>query len=387
MKIKNRIYLDFNASSPLASSVKDYLAKGDFFYGNPSSIHSSGKRSRRAISQVENYLRDLYQLSDTTLVYFHSGATEGFNTLLQGSAKAFFRSGQKVQYLLGKADHSCVVNQEEDLKDFGHEVNFYSPDANGNYQKQAIIDQIKAFDGPSVMTFTWVNNETGIVNSLELAKEIKAETGCYLIVDGVQSIGKIEQWQTICHDLDGYIFSGHKFGALKGVGWSFVDINFPFAPLLRGGGQQGGLRSGTENTDGIYSLKLALAELIERQASFPINAFMQDFESELLQKLSGHGELVGQQASLRAKGTFYIILNKQKADITLIAFDLDSIDVSSGSACSSGALEPSRVLKSMGYDDNEAKSALRVSFPFAFDQAEYETMKQAFYKVLDRFLN
>ena len=385
MKIKNRYYLDFNASSPLASSVKSFLAKGDFFYGNPSSVHSTGKRSRRAVSEVEDFLRDTYSLSETSLVFFHSGATEGLNSVLQGSAKTFFRRGEKVLYLLGKADHSCIVNQEEDLKDFGHEVSFYGADKNGAYPVDEIIQKIKAFDGPCVLNYTWVNNETGVINPLENAEKIKKETGCYVVVDGVQSVGKVKDWNKISKSLDAYTFSGHKFGAMKGVGWTFLSVNFPFSPILRGGGQQGGLRSGTENTDGIYSLKLALEELVESQKNNPIATYMDDFKKDLVAMLGDQGELVGESSLSRSQSTFYIILKKQKADITLIAFDLDSLDVSSGSACSSGALEPSRVLTTMGYNEDDAKSALRISFPFYFSASEYKEMKEKVFRVLSRF--
>lgn len=365
--------------------MKSFLAKGDFFYGNPSSVHSTGKRSRRAVSEVEDFLRDTYSLSEISLVFFHSGATEGLNSVLQGSAKTFFRRGEKALYLLGKADHSCIVNQEADLKDFGHAVEFYGSDKNGAYPVDEIIQKINAFDGPCILNYTWVNNETGVINPLANAEKIKKETGCYVVVDGVQSVGKVKDWNKISKSLDAYTFSGHKFGAMKGVGWTFLSVNFPYAPLLRGGGQQGGLRSGTENTDGIYSLKLALEELVESQKNNPIATYMDDFKKDLVAMLGDQGELVGESSLSRSQSTFYIILKKQKADITLIAFDLDSLDVSSGSACSSGALEPSRVLTTMGYNEDDAKSALRISFPFYFSASEYKEMKEKVFRVLSRF--
>lgn len=385
MKINNRYYLDFNASSPLANSVKEFLAKGDFFYGNPSSVHTSGKKSRRMVQDVSDYLKDFYSLPETYLCLFHSGATEGINTLLQGSAKHYFRADEKVQFLLGKMDHSCVVNQEEDLKDFGHEVLFYEPDHQGRINKEDLIEKIKSFQGHTILNYTWVNNETGVVSSLEAAEQIKKETGCTIIVDAVQSIGKIEDWNKVSHCIDAYTFSGHKFGSLKGIGWSFVNINLMFAPLLRGGGQQGGYRSGTENTDAIYSLKLAMQDLEKNQKQLPIKEFMDEFKKDLIQLMGDSIELIANDNQDRAQSTFYFILKKEKADISLIAFDLDNIDLSSGSACSSGALEPSRVLKSMGYDDLSAKSALRVSFPFYFNRSEYESMRDAVFKVVKRF--
>lgn len=387
MKINNRYYLDFNASSPLASSVKEYFVKGDFFYGNPSSVHTSGKKSRRAIREVEHYLRETYSVSDSYLTFFHSGATEGLNIVLQGAAKNYFRRQEKVQFLLGQADHSCIVNQADDLIDYGHIVSFFSPEKDGSYDKASLIKKIQEYKGKTILNFTWVNNETGVCNPLSLAEEIKQETGCYVVVDAVQSVGKIIDWNKISNKLDAYTFSGHKFGAMKGVGWTFMHVNYPFAPLLRGGGQQGGLRSGTENTDGVHSLMLALEELQQKQSKQPIQKFMKNFEGDLVLALGEKGHLVAEESVHRCLSTFYIILNTQKADTTLIAFDLDRIDVSSGSACSSGALEPSRVLLSMGYDEPQAKSALRISFPFAFDEAEYMEMKNTVFKVLNRILS
>ena len=164
----------------------------------------------------------------------------------------------------------------------------------------------------------------------------------------------------------------------------FLSVNFPFSPILRGGGQQGGLRSGTENTDGIYSLKLALEELVESQKNNPMATYMDDFKKELVAMLGDQANWLESQSEPKSVDFLYYS-KKQKADITLIAFDLDSLDVSSGSACSSGALEPSRVLTTMGYNEDDAKSALRISFPFYFSASEYKEMKEKVFRVLSRF--
>ncbi|MGB0453569.1 MAG: cysteine desulfurase family protein [Bacteriovoracaceae bacterium] len=379
MSKNDRLYLDYNSTSPLSSSVIQYLASGDFFYGNPSSTHSSGKKSKKAIREVEKFLYKTYSLNSSDYhLLFHSGATEGLNMIIQGSAKCFKRKNVKATYFICEADHSCLFNQSEEIEELGHEVRFYPLDSHGQIDEESLVKSINEVDSKVVLSYTWVNNETGVINSLEKAASIKKRTGCLINVDGVQSVGKVLDWQNLDPIIDSYTFSGHKFGALKGIGWSFIKEDYPLAPILRGGGQQSGLRSGTENVDGIFSLKLALNELLEKQDLMKLKDLIAQFEKPLKDFMGEAIEIVGTGSS-RSLTTSYIIIKNEKADIVLMAFDLDKIDVSSGSACSSGALEPSRTLLSMGYNEKEAKSAIRFSFGH-YDSIE--TQKEAIEKVL-----
>lgn len=384
----NRLYLDFNATSPLSPAVLEWLSRGDLLYGNPSSIHHSGKRSRRELAETTEYLFDLFGLSEREFqLFFHSGATEGINTLVKGHAQTCFEQQTPLNFFSADTDHSCLVNLRPTLKLYGHQVYPIEVKSSGEIDWSELAKGPLAEESsPRLVSATWVNNETGVALSLDELVALKERTGARVHVDGVQAIGKLEGWKKLRPELDAYTFSAHKFGAMKGVGMSFVRRDFPFAPLLDGGGQQGGLRSGTQNTDGIYSIQLALRGLVEREDPAALKGAHQWFENHLTELLGDAGQMVGTQAPLRARNTVCFILKKARADNVLTALDLAGIDVSTGSACSSGAVRPSRVLMSMGHSEQEAMSSLRLSFSPLTTLQDVQEFATVIDPVLKRFV-
>ena len=384
--INNRYYFDYNATSPLAESVKSWFPNGDLLFANPSSIHTSGKKSKRHINETKNFLKEIFSLSPEYKTFFHSGATEGVNSLVKGFAQKLFSEGKRIHFVHSCVDHSCVYNLRDELELYGHEVSTFSVDKNGDYDIDEVIALLKKSSSPSLLNFTWVNNENGVVWSLDELNRIKQETNCLIHVDSVQSIGKIEGWNKLNQVVDAYTFSGHKFGAMKGIGFSFVKESFPFCSMMRGGGQQEGMRSGTENTNGIYSLKLALEEVLKKQNFTELNRSKKYIEDSIDSVLSGEARIVSKDAGRRNGNTIYLILPGKKADILITAFDLARMDVSSGSACSSGAILPSRVLLAMGVSEEDAKSALRFSFSYELTLKEAQEYSEKITSVLKRFL-
>lgn len=388
MKLTNsRIYLDFNATSPLAETVKSWLARGDFSFANPSSIHSSGKTAKRAVNEVSDFLYEFFGLSedDFELIY-HSGATEGMSMLIQGMAAYNEAHKLPAAFFYASSDHSCVVNQVARIQSKSQRCLELKVDRQGNLLNEA-IDLIQSTEAQTkVLSYTWVNNETGVVWDLKEAARIKAETNALVIVDAVQAVGKVDDWRVLDPSLDAYTFSGHKFGALKGIGFSFIKKTFKLCPLVMGGGQQSGLRSGTENTIGISSLKIALEELFERQDLRLLQSSKQLIEEKLFDLIQNKGEIVGGLAKKRSHNTICFRLNGVKADQFLTAFDLAGIDVSTGSACSSGAVAPSRVLMAMGFDEAQAKSSLRLSFAPYLNAEDAIEFSDRVNKIVMRFL-
>jgi cysteine desulfurase len=221
--------------------------------------------------------------------------------------------------------------------------------------------EISRFKGEKLLHYTVVNPETGVVWPLSLAVELKKQTGCAVIVDAAQWPGKVQAWKDLNPEIDAYVFSGHKFGALPGIGFSFVHRSFNWRPLFPGGGQQENLRGGTENVLGIYSLMLAFQELQERE-NFPRALQARNYlEEGLLQLLKGNGEIVAKDTE-RASQTISWIHHQKKADFLLAQFDQAGIAVSAGSACQSDLSRPNRVLSSMGYRDPYNRSMIRLSF-------------------------
>jgi cysteine desulfurase len=382
----NRTYLDFNATSPLSPSVTEWLAKGDFAFGNPASIHHTGKQARRQIEQTTEFLYENFGLDETQFdLFYHSGASEGINTLVKGRAEQLYQSGERLHFHSFDTDHSCLVNLRPSLELYGHKTSIGSVTKSGEIDFSKLAREFSP-NRPALMNLTWVNNETGVVNSLEKILELKHDKGFHVHVDGVQAIGKLPSWRPLHPELEAYTFSGHKFGALKGVGFSFVKKNFLFSPLIHGGGQQAGLRSGTQNTEGIVSLRLALQDVISAQD--PIDqGKIQSFAEEFIRsRLSEVCELVSNDARERALTTFCLRLKNVKANTVLTAFDLAQFDLSSGSACASGAVAPSRALMSMGFTDLEAKSTIRLSFSPYQRLAEVKEIFERVEEILLRFV-
>jgi len=379
----NRYYLDLNATSPLADSVKEYLARGEFVFANPSSVHSEGKIAKRLIMDTSDYLYGLFNLSEKDFkLFYYSGATEAINSIAKGFAFVY----EMGNFFYFGTDHSAVRNQKEQLEKLNCMVHELPVLSDGSFDESIIIEKINAQSGPKLVNFTWVNNETGAIHSLESILRVKKATGAIIHVDAVQSVGKIKDWEKLHSALDSYTYSGHKFGSLKNVGFTFLKEGLPIQSIIRGGGQQFGLRSGTENAMGVCTLMLALIEMKEMFNAETLLKAKEAFELKLCEAIKGKGEIVAGTNPNRGLNTINFILYDTKSQTLATALDLGGIDISTGSACASGAVKPSPVLISMGYSEILSKSAIRLSFHYRFCESEVAEYWSAFSRILSRFL-
>lgn len=386
-----RLYLDYNATSPFSKSVKQFLKEGDFLFGNPSSVHYTGKLASRYMRDTKEYLVDLFCLEKNFKLIFHSGATEGINFFFRSIILEMFKAGHRPLFLFSSVDHSASYNQKEILEALGFPVFYFSVDQNGQFNKKEIFELIEKYGDvnapfPAVMNYMFVNNETGVMWPLEDAVEIKHKTKALIHVDAVQSVGKIENWNKLRSELDAYTYSAHKFGALKGVGFSFIKQDLSLAPFLYGGKQQEGLRAGTENVLGIYSIKLALEDLIKKQKWSDAYSHKTDLLTAL-SKISHNIILKTNYIQGGSCNTVLASVQSSDANTLVTAFDLSSVDISSGSACSSGIAAPNRVLLNMGYSKNISKSSIRISWdPFLFSNDEWDLVTEKISTILKRFV-
>lgn len=337
-------YLDYNSTAPLCLSVREKISKQLYPDGNPSSIHSDGKRALKMINKITRRLFDTFSLSSHDFfILYHSGATEGVNTILRNRDCVFYTP----------CDHPCVTKFLASQKKAKHmDVN-----AKGKIENlKQMIDQFKISNDVSDLwiNITWMNNETGVVEDIFEVIKLKKEFGFKIHVDAVQTVGKIPGWNKLSSDVDAYTYSGHKFGALKGIGFSFVKNNVEIRPLLLGGSQQRNLRSGTLNSHGIFSLMDALLEL---DCAANENLAMLQLKNEIIQLIKSFSMTVIENDSYN---TICFIHPHLKSDELLIHFDLHGLCVSSGSACSSGSLEPSKVLEAMAFGEL-ARNSIRIS--------------------------
>lgn len=388
--INSRYYFDYNATSPLSTKVIDFLRGGEFLFGNPASLHATGKTSKKFISETRTFLFKTFELSENDYeLVFHSGATEGINTFFKGNALFDFKNKKKACFVFSKVDHQAIISLEDDLKALGHEVYYFDVDKNGRFDKENLIKKINSFNeifSQVYLNFTVINNETGIVWSLQLLSEIKNQTKAIIHIDAVQLVGKNKNWNKLNSNLDAYVFSAHKFGALKGIGFSFYKKNSPYYPLITGGNQQVGMRSGTENALGIYSIKLALQEIIEKYNFDEANNSKLEIEKIVKNILQDKGEIVGGHNPDRNSNTIFFVIFGAKAELVSMRFDMSGIDVSTGSACSSGVIKENRVLLNMGYSSEDSRSCIRLSFSPFLNSSQVEEYSQKIVAVIKQFI-
>ncbi len=360
----------------MAPAVTRWLAKGDLLWGNPSSQHQTGKRAAHVLDEARSSLYNSFQLTPKThaLVY-HSGATEAVNTTVAGLWLAEAARGTRPLFVYSPLDHSCVRAQAARLSSMGHATAELVVDREGQLQLDESVALIKTaqqqVDGHTLINFTWVHNETGVVWPLALAQILKEKTNAIIHVDAAQAPGKVADCWQLNSTLDIYSFSSHKAGALKGHGHSFISVDFDGQPLILGGGQQKGARAGTENVMGALALQLALEEMQmqwrpseQLQAITLVRAFMDEH-------LKGKGERIARGAQELNLNTVLFVINKLPSDMSLPMFDLAGLEVSAGAACSSGAAKPSHVLEKLGLGAR-SKNGLRLSTYWGFNTQDWE---------------
>jgi cysteine desulfurase len=378
-------YLDYNATSPLSQSVLNWLKSGDVFFGNPSSQHSFGKYARKVINESRADIIKSFQFhKKDPRLFFHSGATEAMITFAYSFSEWARLSGRELLICFSKLDHPAVTSLADHF--FGPHVKMLelkidqSLGYDFNFNLKNIKD--KKENNPDLIILyhhLWVHNETGIVsplNSLEILKEIP---DLFIHIDAVQSPGKISDWRELKVG-DIFSFSAHKFGALKGLGFSLLSNEVTFFPLITGGGQQNGFRSGTENALGVKSISLALKDLDAINIDHILEV-RNRLEILLVKELKGIGGVISQIGKFRNSNTIYFYFDSLSSDIALAFFDLNGLMISSGSACSSGAAKDSAIMKHLGFK-KEAKNGLRLSLPFTLNKNEADIIEQKLSEIL-----
>lgn len=379
------LYLDYNATSPLSPSVIDWLKSGEVVFANPASQHSFGKNSRKIINQSKNNIFTIFKKSEKdTRLFFHSGATESFLTYANSFSEVSRKSNKKLLICYSRIDHPAVTSLSDRF--WGKDVEFLelSLQDDLSYAHDENYRTLKARkdSDPSLIILyhhLWVHNETGFVSPLEELIRFKQIPDLYLHIDAVQAPGKIENWKELAVG-DIWSFSAHKFGAFKGIGFSFMKRDLPFYPLISGGGQQEGLRAGTENPQGVRSISLALSDLEE------VNVSDTRIKKNKLEKFLDH-ELQGLGAIIKSdqqnSNTIYFYLNDFTSDISLALFDLHGLMISAGSACSSGAAKPSAILTQLGLEA-VARNGLRISLSFSLTEEYLQNLESKLSLVFQR---
>jgi len=352
-----RIYMDANATTPLLPEVVDAMRPYWIEqFGNASSIHLDGQQARTAIDRARETLAEFFNCHDAEVI-FNSGGTEGDNTALFG----LLHPGDHL--ITTSIEHSAVIQAANKLANFGVQTTFVAPQPSGLIDPHDILRAIRP--ETRLISVMLANNETGVLQPVAEIGKIAADTGVFFHIDAVQGAGKVkfDVRQFGCHLLS---ISGHKVHGPKGVGAMFVRRGTPVESLIVGGSHERRRRAGTENVPGIVGLAKAIElamHSIEDGTITKLAALRDKLEAGVL-ALPGtglNGILPDGKPAPRAANTTNIWFDNLEGEALVIGLDLKGIAVSGGSACHSGATEPSHVLMAMGLDKARARASLRFS--------------------------
>ena len=364
----HRIYLDHNATTPLAPACLEAMTvalREEF--GNPSSVHHFGQRAKAAIDDARTQVSKLINADPSEVVFTGSG-TESDNLAIRGAAEALEPTGRR-HLVVSAIEHEAVLNTVKALARRGWDVSLVPVGESGIVQPEALLGVLT--DRTALVSVMHANNEVGTIQPVAaLAKAAKA-AGALMHVDAVQSAGKIPlDVRTLGADL--VSVSAHKFYGPKGVGALWIRRGVRLVATSTGGRHERGRRAGTENVAGIVGMGVAaqLAREHFQEEGSRVAALRDRLEAGILGAVTG--TVVNGDRGSRVPNTTNISFDRVEAESLLIGFDLAGIAVSTGSACSSGTLEPSHVLKAMGFPPHRTQNSIRFSLGASTTEADVD---------------
>ncbi len=356
MTDRELIYLDNNATTRVDPAVvEEMLPYLTDLYGNPSSGYRFAKQASAALETARERVAALLGCEPAEILFTSCG-TESTNAAIH-SALAMDRDRQHI--VTTRVEHSATLKTCELLARRGIEITWLGVDGEGQLDLAELEKAIRP--DTALVTTMWANNETGVLFPVEQIAEIVRAKGALFHTDAVQAIGKIPL-RLAEAKINFLSLSGHKLHCPKGVGVLYVNRRTKFAPFITGGGQEGGKRAGTQNVAGIVALGKAceIAGQFLEHENREVRTWRDEFEAGLLARIPG--TLVNGDRAHRLPNTTNIAFEGLDSEAVLMLLDDAGVCCSSGSACTTGSLSPSHVLKAMGFSDDRARSSLRFSF-------------------------
>ena len=356
MHASDLIYLDNNATTRVDPAVvEEIMPFLTEFYGNPSSGYRFGKQVGKALDLARERVAALLGCEPSEIIFTSCG-TESTNAAIN-SALLMDRDRQHI--VTTRVEHSATLKHCETLAKRGTEVTWLGVDERGQIDLAELERALRP--DTALVSVMWANNETGVIFPVEEIAEIVRKKGALFHTDAVQAIGKIPI-NLADAKINFLSLSGHKLHCLKGVGVLYANRRTKFAPYLIGGGQENGKRAGTENVASIIGLGKACevaGEFMEHEAT-EVRGLRDEFEASLLSRVEGT-QVNGDIAS-RLPNTSNLAFDGIDSEGVLMLLDQHGICCSSGSACTTGSVHASHVLKAMGFSDDRARASLRFSF-------------------------
>jgi cysteine desulfurase len=360
--LNNRfIYLDNNATTPIHPEVAQFMIDHIQEYGNPSSLHTLGRRARSLIEDSRKQVASFINAKPDEVIFVGSGS-EGNNTVLQSIACSSLRCGfdhcKKRSIITTSIEHPCIVETSKCLQEKGIEVLYLPVDRYGKVDMNYLEDNLN--DKVGLVSVMMANNEIGTIQDIKNISELVHRKNALMHTDAVQAVGKIPV-DVGELGVDFLTLSGHKIYGPKGIGALYVSSQAHYCPLIRGGHQERNRRAGTENTLGIIGLGKAIEKRSQEMEQdyhkiSKLRKMLKEGIEENIENVHFNGHPVD-----CLYNTLNVSFKGAEGESVLLYLDLEGIQVSTGSACSSGALEPSYVILATGLDELWAHSSIRFS--------------------------
>ena len=353
---RQNIYCDHSATTPPAPEVLEEMHRiSAEIWGNPSSIHQTGQAAKVELEKAREILAGTLNASRNEII-FTSGGTEADNFALRGIAHALCDRGDHI--ITSRVEHEAVLNTCADLEHEGFRITYLDVDQHGMVPPESVTEAIE--DSTILISIMHANNEIGTINPIGEIGALAHEYGVVFHTDAVQSYGKLPV-DVREMNIDALSVSGHKIYGPKGIGMLYLSKRIDARPVLTGGSQERHLRAGTENLPAIAGLaeaaKLVTHSRDEENAS--LVSMQRQLEEEITSRISG--SMVHGHPENRLPGITNIGFQGIDSESLVMNLDMRGIAVSSGSACSSGTVKPSHVLEALGFEEADAKSAIRIS--------------------------
>jgi cysteine desulfurase len=363
-----RVYFDYNATTPLAPEAEEAVVRATReLFGNASSVHHFGQQAKAALDESRSAVAALIN-GDPSEIVFTSGGTEADNFAIRGAAEALEAAGRR--HLVASAiEHEAVLNTLKALARRGWRTTLVPVDQSGIVSPDRVREAVT--DETALVSVMHANNEIGTIQPIAEIAAIAHGRGAVMHTDAVQSVGKIPV-DVRALGIDLLALSAHKFNGPKGAGVLWVKRGTRMQPLLTGGKHERNRRAGTENVAAVAGLGVAAQLAFSKMGAEAARvAGLRDrLETGILREVPG--TTVNGSRENRVPNTTNISFDRVEAESLLIALDLEGVAVSTGSACSSGTLEPSHVLRAMGLPTHRTQNSLRFSLGMFSTEAEVD---------------
>jgi cysteine desulfurase len=375
-----RVYFDYNATTPLATEVVDTISQvSRNLFGNPSSIHHFGQQAKATLDDARSATASLIN-ADPSEIVFVSGGTEADNFAIRGAAEALEPTGRR-HLIASGIEHEAVLNTLRALARRGWRTTLLPVDHTGVVSPDRLREAIDA--ETALVSVMHANNEIGTIQPVGALAAIAHEHGALMHTDAVQTAGKIPvDVRSLGVDL--LSLSAHKFNGPKGAGALWIKRGTRMQPTATGGKHERNRRAGTENVAAIAGLGVAAALAARKMGAEAdrVSALRDRLEAGILRNVTG--TQVNGARDARVPNTTNISFERVEAESLLIALDLEGIAVSTGSACSSGTLEPSHVLKAMGLPSHRTQNSLRFSLGMFSTQEEVDRVVDVLPRLVEK---